>query len=128
MRKWDGALLRFRASPYFYKRFVDDGFGIWTEGDDELKLFAKHANSINPNILVELRYDRKQIEILDTLANWKMDIHVWTCMLSLLTSSCTCTALLATHQTQREVLLMDCDCVYDGFAERKRITYDTGKS
>ena len=61
MPKWDEALLRFRASPYFYKQFIDDGFGIWTEGQDKLKLFAKHANSIHPNIQVELRYDRKQI-------------------------------------------------------------------
>ena len=77
MRKWDEALLRFRASPYFYKRFIDDGFGIWTEGEDELKLFAKHANSIHPNIQVELRYDRKQIEFLDTLVKLE-DGHIYT--------------------------------------------------
>ena len=76
MRKWDEALLRFRASPYFYKRFIDDGFGIWTEGEDELKLFAKHANSINPNIQVELPYDRKQIEFLDTLVKLE-DGHIY---------------------------------------------------
>ena len=46
MRKWDEALLQFRASPYFYKRFIDDGFGIWPEGEKELKLFAEYANSI----------------------------------------------------------------------------------
>ena len=111
MRKWDEALLRFRASPYFYKRFIDDGFGIWTEGEDELKLFAKHANSIHPNIQVELRYDRKQIEFLDTLGKLE-DGHIYirTCMLNPLTSSYTCKALLATHQTQREVLLMDWGC------------------
>ena len=77
MRKWDEALLRFRASPYFHKRFIDDGFDIWTEGEDELKLFAKHANSIHPNIQVELRYDRKQIEFLDTLVKLE-DGHIYT--------------------------------------------------
>ena len=67
MRKWDEALLQFRASPYFYKMFIDDGFGIWTEGEKELKLFTQHANSIHPSIQVELRYDRKKIGFLDTL-------------------------------------------------------------
>ena len=33
-----------RISPYFYKRFIDDGFGIWTGGEEELKQFVKHAN------------------------------------------------------------------------------------
>ena len=63
MCKWDEPLLRFRASPYFYKRFIDDGFGIWTEGEDELRCLP----NIHPNIQVELRYDRKQIEFLDIL-------------------------------------------------------------
>ena len=77
MRKWDEALLQFSASPYLYKRFIDDGFGIWTEGEKELKLFAQHANSIHPSIQVELRYDRKKIEFLDTLVKLENG-HVYT--------------------------------------------------
>ena len=53
MRKWDESLLQFRTFPYFYKRFIDDGFDIWTEGEKELKQFAEHANSIQPSIKVE---------------------------------------------------------------------------
>ena len=30
MRKWDEALLQSEVTQYFYKRFIDDGFGIWT--------------------------------------------------------------------------------------------------
>ena len=66
MRKWDEALLQSEIKPYFYKRFIDDGFGIWTGSIRELKQFTDHANSIHENIQVELRYDQKQIEFLDT--------------------------------------------------------------
>ena len=65
MRKWYEALLQSEIKPYFYKRFIDDGFGIWTGSIGELKQFTDHANSIHENIQVELRYD--QIEFLDTL-------------------------------------------------------------
>ena len=46
----------------FYKRFIDDGFGIWTGSEEDLKEFAAFANGIHGNIKVELRYDQKQIE------------------------------------------------------------------
>ena len=37
------------------KRFIDDGFGIWTGSEEELKEFAVFANLIHGNIKVELR-------------------------------------------------------------------------
>ena len=37
MRVWDEALLNYTVSPLFYKRFIDDGFGIWTGDLDGLK-------------------------------------------------------------------------------------------
>ena len=30
IRKWDEELLKARVTPLFYKRFIDDGFGVWT--------------------------------------------------------------------------------------------------
>lgn len=47
--------------PTFYKRFIDDGFGIWDHGEESLKAFCAHANSIDPNIKVELRWNRREI-------------------------------------------------------------------
>ena len=77
MRKWDEALLESPVIPLFYKRFIDDGFGVWTGSETELKQFASYANSIHDNIKVELRYDNKQIEFLDTLVKIE-DGHIYT--------------------------------------------------
>lgn len=71
MRQWDKALEKFKEKPLFYKRFIDDGFGIWTHGEQKLKEFMDFANSINDKIKVELRYNSNQIEFLDTLVKIK---------------------------------------------------------
>ena len=66
MREWDKELLNYSQKPLFYKRFIDDGFGIWVHGKEKLMKFYEHANSINPNIKVELRWNYKTIDFLDT--------------------------------------------------------------
>ena len=71
MRKWDEELENFVKQPLFYKRFIDDGFGLWTEVESSLLAFAEHANSINKNIEIELRHSSSQIEFLDTLVRLK---------------------------------------------------------
>ena len=53
IRKWDEELENFMKQPLFYKRFIDDGFGLWTEGEFSLQAFAEHANSIHKNIEIE---------------------------------------------------------------------------
>ena len=67
MKKWDEILFTAPIQPAFYKRFVDDGFGVWTGTETELKEFTAFANTIHKNIKVELRYHKRQIEYLDTL-------------------------------------------------------------
>ena len=37
MRKWDEELLKARVTPLFHKQFIDDGFGVWTGSEEELK-------------------------------------------------------------------------------------------
>ncbi len=66
MRKWDEQLLGYHVQPLLYKRYIDDGFGIWTHGEEELMRFQDHANQIHSSIKVELRWDMKKIEFLDT--------------------------------------------------------------
>jgi len=57
----------------FYKRFIDDGFGIWTHGEDDLQKLLNHAKKIDPNIRVELRSNSTEIEFLDMQV--KVDGH-----------------------------------------------------
>ena len=71
MRKWDEELENFVKQPLFYKRFIDDGFGLWTEGESSLLTFAQDVNSIHKNIEIEFKYSSLQIEFLDTLVRLK---------------------------------------------------------
>ena len=71
MRKWDEELREADKQPLFYKRFIDDGFGLWTGGESSLQAFAEHANNIHANIKIELRYSNTQIEFFDTLVRLK---------------------------------------------------------
>ena len=63
--------------PAFYERFVDDGFGVWTGTETELKEFAAFASIIHKNIKVELRYHKRKIEFLDTLVKIENG-HIYT--------------------------------------------------
>lgn len=67
MRKWDEELGKADKTPMFYKRYIDDGFGLWEHSIEELLQFQQHANQIHPNIKVELRWSRNAIEFLDTM-------------------------------------------------------------
>ena len=77
MRKWDENMFTAPIQPAFYKRFVDDGFGVWTGTKTELKEFAAFANTIHKNIKVELRYHERHIEFLDTLVKIENG-HIYT--------------------------------------------------
>ena len=50
-----------------YKRFFDDGFGVWVGSVEKLMPFAEHVNSLHPNIKVDLRFSTKSNGFLDTL-------------------------------------------------------------
>ena len=54
------------SNLFFYKRFIDDGFGLWTGSLEMLEKFTEYANSIHRNIKIELRYSMEKIEFLDT--------------------------------------------------------------
>lgn len=50
-----------------YFRFVDDVWGLWSDGLDSLKDFHRVANSIHPRIQVDLRYSTEKLYFLDVL-------------------------------------------------------------
>ena len=66
MRTWDEKLSEFSKTPLFYKRFIDDGFGVWTEGVEDLHKFTAFANSIHKNIKITTKWSKEKIEFLDT--------------------------------------------------------------
>ena len=69
--------LEYGHKPFFYKRYIDDGFGIWDGDLKSLKDFQEYANKIHENIKIQLRWSRNQVEFLDTLV--KLDNgHIYT--------------------------------------------------
>ena len=55
MHYWEQhALSTTHFTPFFWKRYIDDIFGIWQHSETQLHNFLQHLNSINPNIKVTL--------------------------------------------------------------------------
>ena len=52
--------------PEFYKRFIDDIFGVWIHGEEALLVFLQHANSLHPDIQFTFSYGQA-VSFLDTL-------------------------------------------------------------
>ena len=62
--------------PYIFKRYIDDIFGAWTEGQGKLLEFAKFANSIHSNIKVTMTASQNKAPFLEVLvANKEGDIQ-----------------------------------------------------
>lgn len=82
MGEWEKEL--FRRSPYLpiaYFRYVDDIFGLWSNGMEELNKFHEIANSIHPRIKVDLRHSSEKIEFLDVnvcIINNKIETELFT--------------------------------------------------
>jgi hypothetical protein len=50
-----------KTKPMTYFRFVDDVWGLWSDGLDSLKDFHRVENSIHPRIQVDLRYSTEKL-------------------------------------------------------------------
>ena len=62
--------------PYIFKRYIDNIFGAWTEGQDKLLEFEKFANSIHSNRKVTMAASQNKVPILEVLvANKERDIQ-----------------------------------------------------
>ena len=57
---FDERLMKSKDSHTFYKRFIDDGIGIWTEEEDALERFHQHANSIHEDIKFEMICNKEE--------------------------------------------------------------------
>ena len=68
MGQWEECLLKETSpKPLVYFRFIDDIFGIWLHGADELRMFHDRANKIHSKIQVDLRMSPMEIEFLDVI-------------------------------------------------------------
>ncbi|CAC5410526.1 unnamed protein product [Mytilus coruscus] len=68
--EWEETLFQnSNLQPYSYWRYVDDIWGIWEHGLDELKTFHELSNNIHPRIQTEMRYLTDKIEFLDVFVN-----------------------------------------------------------
>ena len=70
-------LMNVPKRPIFYKRFTDDGFGLWVGSKEELLEFVRYANKIHDNIKIELRYSNPKIEFPDTIVKIENG-HIYT--------------------------------------------------
>ena len=52
--------------PLFYVRFIDDCFGIWTHGVEELHKFHQKFCNLNPSIKLTMDFSDTSIHFLDT--------------------------------------------------------------
>ena len=79
MGAWEETLLRdatFKPSVYF--RFIDDIFGVWLHGEEELNEFHRRANNVHSKTEVDLRVSRSEIEFLDVMVKLGTDGYIET--------------------------------------------------
>ena len=68
MGQWERRMMQGDTlKPVVYLRYIDDIFGIWLHGADELRAFHDRANKIHPKIQVDLRMSPSEIEFLDVI-------------------------------------------------------------
>ena len=83
MGAWEEELLeRSACLPHKWYRFIDDIWGIWLHGEDNLRAFHDMANSIHPNIKVDLRVSESCIEFLDVEVRLNGSGHITTTLFS----------------------------------------------
>ena len=63
--EWEGRICDRDLKPEFWIRFIDDVFGVWNHGEQELLNFCTYVNSLFPSIKVSLNLDFNLIRFLD---------------------------------------------------------------
>lgn len=57
----------FQSRPILYFRFIDDVFFVWTDTEDNLRLFQTFLNSLIPGIEITLNWSKVEVNFLDTV-------------------------------------------------------------
>ena len=53
--------------PWFWKRFIDDIFFIWTEGEESLQKFLEDLSKFHPNLKFTYEKSKEKINFLDVV-------------------------------------------------------------
>ena len=59
-------------TPLFYKRFIDDVFGIWLFGEEALLAVFAHANKAHPSINFTYRFGT-EVDFMDSTLSIRGD-------------------------------------------------------
>ena len=57
--------------PWFWKRFIDDIFFIWTESEESLEIFLQDLNKFHPNLKFTYEKSKEKINFLDVVIKIK---------------------------------------------------------
>ena len=57
--------------PWFWKRFIDDVFFIWTESEENLEKFIEDLNKFQPNVKFLYEISKEAINFLDVVIKIK---------------------------------------------------------
>ena len=67
------ALAGYSLKPLTWKRFIDDIFLVWTNGEESLKRFIDYLNSLHDTIKFTHEMSYSQIDFLDTTVKFGQD-------------------------------------------------------
>ena len=71
---WESKLLlSSNDKPLFWRRYIDDIFGIWAGDENSLIKFVEFANNLDPFIKLTLKYSFHEISFLDMLIKKSSD-------------------------------------------------------
>ena len=65
LTEWDKAAHGHSLTPRLWLRYIDDVFGIWTHGEEQLLIFRDFVNTLFPSITVTMTYSAVNVHFLD---------------------------------------------------------------
>lgn len=76
MANWEEEVFeKCQKKPFYYLRYLDDIWGIWTGSKVEFKEFLDTLNSHDASIQLEAQIDEQSIDFLDTTVYKGLDFH-----------------------------------------------------
>ena len=86
-------------APRMWRRYIDDIFFLWNEGEEELKLFLSHLNESHPTIKFTATYDfaTRAVPFLDTVVSIGADGYIKTNLYIKPGTKCTYLAPTSSH-------------------------------